>query len=336
MTGPLLDARGLTKRFGDRRGLRRRGPAVVAVDSVDLEVGRGETVAVVGESGSGKTTLARLLLRLVEPDEGRVTFDGVDLGSLGPRALRAQRRRMQMVFQDPFSSLDPRLTVGATVEEALHLHTDLDREGRRRRARELLERVGLAASLADRRPAELSGGQLQRVSIARALVPDPSLLVCDEPVAALDVSVRAQVINVLADLQEERGMSYVFITHDLSLVPVIADRVAVMHRGRVVERAPAPVLFTEPAHPYTQLLLAAVPGIDPTRRSLLRTAGAPRVGGGAPEPPDGCRFVGRCPLAEPRCSAVVPALRPAGGPGHEVACHVVADGAGEAPGGSRG
>ena len=292
-----------------RRGLlqRRRG-TVRALDGVDLELARGECLAVVGESGSGKTTLGRCALRLIEPDAGRVLLDGEDLLSLPAGALRARRRRFQMVFQDPWGSLDPRQRVESIVAEPLAIHTDLGRDGRRERARELLAMVGLSPELAGRFPHELSGGQRQRVGIARALAPEPELLVADEPVSSLDVSVRGQVLALLAGLRERLGLSLLLISHDLAAVERLADRVAVMYLGRVVETGPARELMARPLHPYTVSLLSAVPVADPRRRRRrIGLAGEPP----SPlSPPPGCPFHPRCPIARPRCAAERPPLAP--------------------------
>ena len=295
-----------------RRGLlqRRRG-TVRALDGVDLKVARGECLALVGESGSGKTTLGRCALRLLEPTAGRVLFAGEDLLALPAGALRARRRRFQMVFQDPYGSLDPRQRVESIVAEPLAIHTDLGRAGRRERARELLAMVGLGGELARRFPHELSGGQRQRVGIARALAPAPELLVADEPVSSLDVSVRGQVLSLLAGLRERLGLALLLISHDLAAVERLADRVAVMYLGRVVETGPTRELMTRPLHPYTVSLLSAVPVADPRRRRRrIVLAGEPP----SPlAPPSGCPFHPRCPIARPRCAAERPPLAPAPG-----------------------
>ena len=256
----LLEVSGLAKSFATGRDLlgRRKG-WVHAVKDVSFTLGKGECLAVVGESGAGKSTVGRMVLRLIQPDKGSVTFDGIDILAARPRELRRLRQRMQMIFQDPYSSLDPRMDIADAVAEPLLVHTDLDRATRTRRATELLDRVGIGSGYLGRYPAELSGGQLQRVAIARALTLNPSLIVCDEPVAALDVSVRAQVLNLLQDLREELGLAYVFVSHDLALVEVIADRVLVMAAGEVVEQGSVDQIFKAPAQEYTQRLLSAIP-----------------------------------------------------------------------------
>jgi oligopeptide transport system ATP-binding protein len=256
----LLEVHGLVKRFSTRRSLWGRTTEwFTAVDGIDLHVESGETLAVVGESGAGKSTLGRLVLRLIEATEGEIQFDGSDLRALDRRGMRALRRDAQMVFQDPYSSLDPHLPVGVSIGEPLQIHFGTGRKERDRRSAELLDRVGLRRHIMNRYPSELSGGQLQRVCIARALTLEPRLIVCDEPVAALDVSVRAQVLNLMREIQIERNLTYLFVSHDLALVEVIADRVAVMSKGKVVELGTTEEIFRSPAHEYTNELLAAIP-----------------------------------------------------------------------------
>jgi oligopeptide/dipeptide ABC transporter ATP-binding protein len=297
-----------------------RVPRVVrAVDGVSLRVAAGETLGLVGESGCGKSTLARCVLRLIEPTRGRVLLDEEDLTALPEEALRRRRRDIQMVFQDPTASLNPRLSVAATVDEPLALHTPLAGAARRERVDEVLEEVGLGAGLRDRYPHQLSGGQRQRVNIARAIATHPRLVVLDEPTSALDVSLRARVILLLAELKRRMGMAYLFISHDLSTVRYLCDRVAVMYLGVLVEEAPAAELFDHPAHPYTRALLSCIPVPDPdVAPERLRLSGE------VPSPidiPEGCRLRGRCPLAQPVCAEPVPLREIA--PGHTVACHLV-------------
>jgi peptide/nickel transport system ATP-binding protein/oligopeptide transport system ATP-binding protein len=264
MTG-LLEVEGLTKIFRHRRGMGSKEEHR-AVDDVTFSLDHGRTLAVVGESGAGKSTTARLVLRLIEPDAGTIHFDGTDLLALSSADMRRQRRRMQMIFQDPYSALDPRITIGHSVAEPLKVHFHMNRSDREQIVGRLLGRVGLGSHHLDRLPSELSGGQLQRVSIARALTVDPLLIVCDEAVAALDVSIRAEVLNLLLDIQEERSVSYLFIAHDLAIVEAFADDVVVMRNGAVVEGGPIGTVFTSPTSPYTKELLAAIPVPDPSQR----------------------------------------------------------------------
>jgi oligopeptide/dipeptide ABC transporter ATP-binding protein len=316
---PLLHVEGLVKRFPVRSGLFRRAAQLHAVESVDLDVASGEVLAVVGESGSGKSTLARCILRLIDPTAGRIVFDGVDVTRARGKGLEVLHRRVQPVFQDPFSSLDPRWTVGRSVREALDAQAVGTQGERVARVADLLDRVGLPGSLVDRRPHELSGGQRQRVGIAAALASSPALIVADEPVSALDVSVQAQVLNLLAELQRDLGLAILFVAHDLSVVRHISHRVAVMYLGRIVETGPTEAVFGDPQHPYTKALLEAIPVPDPTRR--LRPA---ELAGEIPSPispPSGCRFHTRCPVAIARCTDDDPEMTNFGG-GHLAACHV--------------
>jgi oligopeptide/dipeptide ABC transporter ATP-binding protein len=317
----LLETRNLVKHFRLPGGwLTGERKVVHAVDDVTIEVRRGEVLGVVGESGSGKTTLGRLILCLEEPTEGSIVFEGRELTSIGRQDLRRLRRDMQVVFQNPFASLSPRMKILDVVAEPLRTHRTVDRGDVRGRVLQLLEQVGLGAQHMDRYPHELSGGQAQRVAIARALALEPKLLVLDEPTSALDVSVQAQILGVLEDLREQRGLTYVFISHDLSVVRHISDRIAVMYLGKVVEMGSAEQVFEDPLHPYTRALLEALPTPDFSRTHELRV-----LEGAVPsatDPPSGCRFHERCPLAQPVCSEREPVLRTVRGD-RLVACHLV-------------
>jgi oligopeptide/dipeptide ABC transporter ATP-binding protein len=317
---PLLSVRDLAKHFPITGGVMRRViGSVRAVDGISFDVAAGETLGLVGESGCGKTTAGRAILRLIEPTAGEILFDGVDVRALDREPLRKLRRRMQIVFQDPFSSLNPRMTVGASVREGLTIHRLAEGSAADARVRQLLEEVGLRAEHATRYPHEFSGGQRQRVGIARALAVEPAFIVCDEPVSALDVSVQAQVINLLQDLQKSHGLAYLFIAHDLSVVEHIADRVAVMYLGRIVELANADALYAMPLMPYTQALLSAIPVPDPeARRARIVLRGdVPSPA----NPPSGCPFHPRCqhPQKDAACSVIVPPLE-LKEPAHWAAC----------------
>ena len=322
---PLLRARNIVQEFPVRGAGGLRGGVVHAVSDVSFDVRPGETLGIVGETGSGKSTLARSLLQAPRPKSGEVLFQGADLVRLRRRHLVAARRHVQMVYQDPFGSLNPRWRVGELVEEPLLGYGVKSVERRRRRVDELLDLVGLDPSVfGRRRPHELSGGQCQRVAIARAIALNPALVICDEAVSSLDVLIQAQVLNLFERLRAELGLSYVFIAHDLALVKQVSDRVAVMHLGQLAEIGPADALYRSPLHPYTAALLASVPGLDPATGRVRRPV---PLGGEPPsplDPPSGCRFRTRCPRAQARCAAEEPALRECA-PGHGVACHFPLD-----------
>jgi oligopeptide/dipeptide ABC transporter ATP-binding protein len=321
----LLEVRGLEKHFPVRRGIFSRVSGWVrAVDGVSFSVRAGETLALVGESGSGKTTTGRCILRLIEPTRGGIRFDGQDLLALPPAAMRRMRRHLQVIFQDPYGSLNPRMTIGSIVREPLDIHRiGSSRKERDAMADRLLERVGIDPGMRRRYPHEFSGGQRQRIGVARAIALRPKLIVADEPVSSLDVSVQAQVINLLIDLQEEYHCAYLMIAHDLALVERIADRVAVMYLGRIVEVAETGELFRNPLHPYTKALLQAIPVPDPERiRDKAALEGDPHS---PADPPPGCRFHTRCPVVVDACRRVDPPLVEVT-PGHWAACHLVPGG----------
>jgi oligopeptide transport system ATP-binding protein len=319
----LLKVEGLKKHFPIMRGvIRHQVGAVRAVDGISFEIHSGETFGLVGESGCGKSTTGRVILQLYRPTAGKVEFDGIDLTTLKGEALRVMRPRMQMIFQDPYASLNPRMTVGQIVAEPLDVHSDMPRQERKEWVHELLNLVGLNPRFDGRYPHEFSGGQRQRIGVARALALSPQFIVCDEPISALDVSVQAQVVNLLEDLQEKMGLTYLFIAHDLSMVRHISTRTAVMYLGKLMELAPRDELYENPLHPYSQALLSAVPVADPEveakrKRTILQ--------GDVPSPaapPPGCVFHTRCPIAVERCRVDVPEWRKVR-PDHFVACHLV-------------
>ena len=319
-SAPLLSVRNLKKSFPIKKGVfGRQVGAVQAVNDVSFDVARGETLGIVGESGCGKTTAGRAILRLIEPTSGSIKFEGRDVCALDTRGLRAIRREMQIIFQDPVSSLNPRMTIGAIIREGLTIHKLAQGAAADARVKQLLEEVGLRKEYATRYPHEFSGGQRQRIGVARALSVEPKLIICDEPVSALDVSVQAQVINLLQDLQRERNLTYMFIAHDLSVVEHIANRVAVMYLGKIVELATSEDLYREPLMPYTQALLSAVPVADPAARKerIILQGDVPSPA----NPPSGCVFHPRChhPAKDEACSRIVPPLEEKA-PGHLAAC----------------
>ncbi len=319
----LVAVDGLRMHFPIYKGIiRRKAGLIKAVDGVSFDIRRGETLGLVGESGCGKSTTGRLILRLYQPTDGQILFEGRDITSLKGEKLRSVRPRMQMIFQDPQACLNPRMTVGSIVAEPLNEHRKMSRAEKQDRVEELLDAVGLNPSFANRYPHEFSGGQRQRIGIARALALDPDFIICDEPIAALDVSIQAQVVNLLEDLQERFGLTYLMISHDLSMIRHIADRVAVMYLGKIVELADCADLYSRPIHPYTRALLSAVPVPNPAkeakREHIVLTGDVPSPA----DPPEGCNFCTRCPEASPICMQTEPEIRELA-PGHFVACHNV-------------
>jgi oligopeptide/dipeptide ABC transporter ATP-binding protein len=319
MTAPVLEVESLAKHFiAKRSALGKPLATVKAVDGVSFTLSQGETLAIVGESGCGKSTVGRLIMRLIEPTAGRVLIDGTDIATIPEKSVRAYRRRVQLIFQDPYASLNPRMTIGQILAEPLMLHRIVPPRKRRERVAELLARVGLQPQYAARYPHEFSGGQRQRIVIARALAVEPTMIICDEPVSALDVSIRAQILNLLTELQGRLGVAYIFISHDLGVVKHISDRIAVMYLGRIVETGAADEVFTNPRHPYTRALLSAIPVASPEVRRERRI-----LQGDVPSPihpPPGCHLHTRCPYAQDVCRVDRPPLYEAG-PGHRSACH---------------
>ncbi len=323
---PLVQVRNLKKYFPIQRGMviQRHVGDVKAVDDVSFDVLRGETLGLVGETGCGKTTVGRTILRLYEPTGGQVIFDGVDLVSLNEGELRRMRQRMQMIFQDPYASLNPRMTVGSIVSSPLDVHKTVHSKNKSKRVDDLLDMVGLNPEFVNRYPHEFSGGQRQRIGIARALAVSPDLIICDEPISSLDVSIQAQVVNLLEELQRELGLTYIFIAHDLSMVRHISNRIAVMYLGKIMELADRNDIYLDPIHPYTQALMSAVPLPDPDiqrkRKRILLEGDIPSP----TNPPVGCNFNTRCPAAKERCFKEDPAFREIK-PGHWAACHFAED-----------
>ncbi|MGN0405469.1 MAG: ABC transporter ATP-binding protein [Bariatricus sp.] len=312
MSKPLLEVENLVKYFPTKKG------TLHAVDDVSFSIDKGKTLGVVGESGCGKSTTGRVILRLIEPTAGKVTFDGIDVSRLNPVEMRTMRTRMQIIFQDPFSSLNPRMTVSQAIEEPIRLHGIIpDKREREKRVQELMETVGLASRLFNTYPHELDGGRRQRIGIARALAVNPEFIVCDEPVSALDVSIQAQILNLMEDLQNQLGLTYMFITHDLSVVHHFSDDIAVMYLGKLLEKAPSDELFKNPMHPYTKALLSAipVPSLHNRRERIIMKGELT-----SPiNPPKACRFANRCPYAADRCFKEEPKLHEVA-PGHVTAC----------------
>lgn len=326
-TNPLVRVRDLCKHFPIHTGLfRRQTGSVKAVDGVSFDIHEGETLGLVGESGSGKSTVGRSILRLYEVTAGSVEVDGTDISTMDRDTLRPLRPKMQMIFQDPQACLNPRMTVGSIIAEPLDEHRSMDRAEKRQRVAELMDAVGLDRVFANRYPHEFSGGQRQRIGIARALALEPKFVVCDEPIAALDVSIQAQVVNLLEELQSRMGLTYLFISHDLSMVRHLASRVAVMYLGHLVELASGDELYNSPQHPYTKALLSAVPHPDPAveskRERIILKGDVPSPA----NPPSGCVFRTRCPIAIERCAQEVPEWRLVQGTGHYAACHRIGEG----------
>jgi oligopeptide transport system ATP-binding protein len=318
----LVEVKGLKKYFPIKKGIISRTVSnVKAVDDVSFTINKGETLGLVGESGCGKTTIGRTIIKLYEPTDGQIIYNGVNIAKHSPKEMIEYRRKMQMIFQDPYASLNPRMTVGDIIGEAIDIHKLMAGKERLERVQYLLERVGLNSEHANRYPHEFSGGQRQRIGIARSLAVQPDFIICDEPISALDVSIQAQVVNMLEDLQNELGLTYLFIAHDLSMVKHISDRIGVMYLGKLVEIAESNELYAHPTHPYTQALLSAIPVPDPdvsaAKKRIVLEGEIP-----SPiDPPAGCRFKGRCRYATAKCSEIDPVLKEVS-PGHMVACHL--------------
>ncbi|MBZ4664357.1 MAG: transporter ATP-binding protein [Caloramator sp.] len=322
MNKPLLEIKNLKKYFPIKKGLfNRTAHYLKAVDNVSFSINKGETLGLVGESGCGKTTCGRTIIKLYEPTDGQIIYDGVDIAKLSDKQMLEYRKKMQMIFQDPYASLDPRMTVGDIIGEAIDIHKLMGPKEREERIQYLLNRVGLNSEHASRYPHEFSGGQRQRIGIARALAVQPEFIICDEPISALDVSIQAQVVNMLEDLQADLGLTYLFIAHDLSMVKHISNRVGVMYLGKLVELADSNELYTKPLHPYTQALLSAIPIPDPDESAKKKRIVLEGEIPSPIDPPPGCRFKNRCRYAKPICSEQEPVFKDMGG-GHFVACHL--------------
>nr|WP_027308601.1 dipeptide ABC transporter ATP-binding protein [Caloramator sp. ALD01] len=322
MNKPLLEIKNLKKYFPIKKGLfNRTAHYLKAVDNVSFSINKGETLGLVGESGCGKTTCGRTIIKLYEPTDGQIIYDGVDIAKFSDKQMLEYRKKMQMIFQDPYASLDPRMTVGDIIGEAIDIHKLMGAKEREERIQYLLNRVGLNSEHASRYPHEFSGGQRQRIGIARALAVQPEFIICDEPISALDVSIQAQVVNMLEDLQADLGLTYLFIAHDLSMVKHISNRVGVMYLGKLVELADSNELYTKPLHPYTQALLSAIPIPDPDESAKKKRIVLEGEIPSPIDPPPGCRFKNRCRYAKPICSEQEPVFKDMGG-GHFVACHL--------------
>lgn len=318
----LIEIKNLKKYFPVKKGLLGRTAAYVkAVDDVSFTINKGETLGLVGESGCGKTTTGRTIIKLYEPTGGEIIYDGVNIAKFNEREMAPYRRKMQMIFQDPYASLNPRMTVGDIIGEPIEVHKLMGKQEAKERVQYLLERVGLNSEHANRYPHEFSGGQRQRIGIARALAVQPEFIICDEPISALDVSIQAQVVNMLEDLQADMGLTYLFVAHDLSMVKHISTRIGVMYLGQMVELAESNELYSKPLHPYTQALLSAIPIPDPDEAAAKKRIVLEGEIPSPIDPPAGCRFRGRCKYATAKCAEVTPTLKEVA-PGHQVACHL--------------